>query len=77
MNKIIFDQLGKKTNAVWSLLLASGYLKVLETIPTENAAISVYRLVITNLEVKTMFEQMIKDWFEETPYFEDFCGCSL
>ena len=25
--QIVFDQLGKNENAIWSLLLASGYLK--------------------------------------------------
>ena len=28
--QIVFDQLGYSANAVWSLLLATGYLKVLE-----------------------------------------------
>ena len=70
--QIVFNQLSKKQNAVWSLLLASGYLRVEKTIPTENPAISVYRLVLTNQEVKTMFEQMIRDWFEGTSYFGEF-----
>ena len=75
--QIIYNQLGKKMNAIWSLLLASGYLKVMETVPTENPAISIYRLVLTNREVKTMFEQMIRDWFEQDECFGEFISYML
>ena len=70
--QIIFSQLSKSMNAVWSLLLASGYLKVaamtLET-PDGNP---VYRLALTNHEVKLMFYRMIEGWFEEGEEFGEF-----
>lgn len=62
--QIVFDQINKKKNAIWSLLLASGYLKA-EKIRVEDAMeYASYELKITNLEVKVMFQNMITDWFE-------------
>lgn len=70
--EIIFEQLGKKKNAIWSLLLASGYLKVSSVEVDEHTDRFVYHLSITNREVRMMFENMIKDWFanEDVPYNE-------
>jgi hypothetical protein len=58
--QIIYDQLGRKRNAIWSLLLASGYLKVVEV----DFANEFYRLKLTNYEVERMFRNMILDWFD-------------
>lgn len=68
--EIIFDQLEKKRGAIWSLLLASGYLKVSDRSFDEKRGRFVYSLELTNKEVKLMFEDMIRDWFSEdsTPY---------
>lgn len=70
--EIIFEQLGKKKNAIWSLLLASGYLKVTQVCMNEQTDRYVYHLSITNREVRMMFENMIRDWFseEDVPYNE-------
>ena len=70
--EIIFEQLGKKKNAIWSLLLASGYLKVNQIYEDEKTDRFVYHLMITNREVRMMFEDMIRDWFseEDVPYNE-------
>lgn len=70
--EIIFEQLGKKKNAIWSLLLASGYLKVNQIYEDEKTDRFVYHLIITNREVRMMFEDMIRDWFsqEDVPYNE-------
>ena len=66
MNRFVYNQLDGNEKAVWSLLLAGGYLKVLsyekyQDIPegTEPK----YQLALTNLEVKLMFQRMIHDWF--------------
>lgn len=76
--EIIFDQLQTKRGAIWSLLLASGYLKVVSS--DFNAQINryVYQLALTNREVYLMFEDMIKDWFsnEGIPY-NDFIKAML
>ena len=74
--QIVYDQLNGNEQAVWSLLLASGYLKVLsyekyKDIPegTEPK----YQLALTNLEVKLMFHRMIHDWFAMArPDYNDF-----
>ena len=66
--QIVYNQLSTKRNAVWSLLLASGYLKVVDTTFDPESGNHLYNLKLTNREVKIMFENMIRDWFAE---FED------
>lgn len=68
--EIIFDQLQKKQGAIWSLLLASGYLKVVSRQFDEISGRFTYYLQLTNREVRLMFEDMVKDWFsnENIPY---------
>ncbi len=68
--EIIFDQLQRKRGALWSLLLASGYLKVTANRFEPDSGRFVYDLQLTNREVRMMFEDMIRDWFsnEDTPY---------
>ncbi len=66
--QIVYNQLKGNESAVWSLLLAGGYLKVLShesytDIP--EGAQPEYELTITNLEVKLMFRSMVRDWFKE------------
>ncbi len=63
--QIVFNQLGKKENAIWSLLLASGYLKVKACRPDPVRRRNIYELSLTNLEVQIMFEEMIEGWFSE------------
>ncbi len=66
--QIVYNQLDDNEDAVWSLLVASGYLKVLdydrmETLePGEEAN---YELAVTNREVQIMFEGMVKSWFKK------------
>lgn len=63
--QIVFDQLDYKIGAVWSMLLASGYLKV-ESYEIDAATGKArYGLKLTNMEVRRMFEQMIEGWFKE------------
>lgn len=61
--QIVFEQLGRKKNAIWSLLLASGYLKVVYTDLGNPSGYVNYKLSLTNREVHIMFEDMIRDWF--------------
>ncbi len=60
--QIVFDQLDN-TNAVWSLLLATGYLKTAELKYIGERKEKQYTLALTNLEVNIMFENMVKTWF--------------
>ena len=63
--QIVFDQIEKNENAIWSLLLASGYLKVLGTDPltADRTEEPHYTLALTNLEVLLTFKKMVKEWF--------------
>ena len=68
--QIVFNQLEHSQSAIWSLLLASGYLKV-KHLDMENPEEGfVYELVLTNHEVLIMFRNMIKGWFSD--YTEDY-----
>ena len=70
--QIVFGQLKTNKDAVWSLLLASGYLRIerFRTIGKLNKKI--YSLKLTNYEVMQMFGAMIEQWFggDNVPYNE-------
>ncbi|MBR1857513.1 MAG: AAA family ATPase, partial [Oribacterium sp.] len=70
--EIIFSQLSGNRNAIWSLLLASGYLKVDRIIQEHTNDDPVYQLALTNFEVKKMFVKMIEGWFAQTEDFGEF-----
>ena len=64
--QIVYNQLDGSERAIWSLLLACGYLKVIsyekyEDIP--HGSIPKYELALTNLEVRLMFKSMVHGWF--------------
>ena len=61
--QIIFDQLEVDENAIWSLFLASGYLKAESYTLNEDTGMDLYELALTNKEVQIMFRKMIKRWF--------------
>lgn len=61
--QIIFDQLDTDENAIWSLFLASGYLKAESYTLNEDTGEDLYELALTNKEVQIMFRKMIKKWF--------------
>ena len=61
--QIVYGELYGKKNSIWSLLLASGYLKTLEVEFTEENGQWNYSLVLTNKEVGIMFSNMIRGWF--------------
>lgn len=60
--QIVFDHLSN-TNALWSLLLATGYLKVTALKYIGERKEKQYTLALTNMEVSIMFEDMVKRWF--------------
>lgn len=78
--QIVYDQLDLDESAVWSLLLASGYLKV-RSITKQDSNLAgwerVYHLEITNFEVKSMFQYMIKGWFRSCVYYNEFIQALL
>lgn len=75
--QIIFNQLEYRENAIWSLLLATGYLRV-KQLHIDKRCRETYELVLTNYEVTLMFERMIEDWFmESTPAYNNFIKALL
>lgn len=56
---ISFKDLDSKPSAIWSLLLASGYLRVVG----KGSDIRSYAVAITNLEVQQMFLGLVESWF--------------
>lgn len=62
--QIVFSQLDYNEYAIWSLLLASGYLKVENHVLDVDTGKEEYDLKLTNKEVKLMFQTMIEGWFK-------------
>lgn len=80
--QIVFNQLVGNTNAIWSLLMAAGYLKVLgrgmaDPDRTEDIC---YELTLTNREVWFLFRDMVRDWFgrfDVPAYYNEFIRALL
>ncbi|MBD5486290.1 MAG: AAA family ATPase [Lachnospiraceae bacterium] len=62
--QIVFNQLDQGDDAVWSLLLASGYLRAIHYEFNMIRRKAEFDLQLTNMEVYVTFEQMIESWFE-------------
>lgn len=62
--QIVYNQLDDNEEAIWSLLLASGYLKV-QNIDYRGIILEPwYTLDITNIETLSMFMTMFRGWFK-------------
>ena len=61
--QIVFNQLGNDENAIWSLLMAAGYLKVIRTERKGRLLNKIYTLSLTNMEVEITFAKMVSNWF--------------
>ncbi len=64
--QVVYSMLGGDEQVLWSLLLASGYLKVKKSgsCASESGEWEQdYELELTNFEVKAMFRKMIRKWF--------------
>ena len=69
--QIVYNQLDGSGDAIFSLLLASGYLKVLnyeQMNKIDPTALPMYELALTNLEVEKMFYGMVREWFKPAKY---------
>lgn len=66
--QIVYDQLDLDENAVWSLMLAGGYLKVKSKSVRETASDweALYELCVTNFEVLIMLKKLVRGWFAST-----------
>lgn len=76
--QIVFSHLANNEYAIWSLLLASGYLKAEKHIFDEDTGNEKYFLKLTNKEVKLMFCNIIEGWFKRySPAYNDFIKALL
>ena len=79
--QIVYDQLDHSDSAVWSLLVASGYLKVLSFEREEcleDGEEAEYELALTNYEVRRMFNSMVRGWFQDARIdYNDFVKAML
>ena len=67
--QIVYGELDGNEEGIWSLLLASGYLKVLRYEGFDEMSEDsdpVYELSLTNCEVQKMFRAMVKGWFRKS-----------
>ncbi|MDE7297800.1 MAG: ATP-binding protein [Lachnospiraceae bacterium] len=76
--QIVFVQLGNSESAIWSLLLATGYLKAESYTFDPMTGEEEYALKLTNKEVRLMFRNMIADWFRHySPAYNEFLRALL
>ena len=77
--QIVFSDLDHDENAIWSLLIASGYLKVVNVEQNIDTGVCIYELKLTNNEVRFMFHSMIKSWFSKASrtFYNDFIKALL
>lgn len=79
--QIAYSDLDEEEESVWSLLLATGYLKVIGRETQDKATKKgkpLYELTLTNYEVECMFFALISDWFSKAgPYYQYFVTALL
>lgn len=65
--QLVYDRLEQGEKAIFSLLVASGYLKILSYDRQEKIQSSKepqYELILTNREVNILFHSLVRGWFE-------------
>lgn len=65
----MYGELNGSEAGVWSLLVASGYLKVIsyeDYLDIGEMEFPEYELGLTNYEVRLMFHSMVKRWFQKS-----------
>ena len=76
--QIVFSQLDYDGNAIWSLLLACGYLRLISHNIDDEWGTEEFELAITNKEVRILFKKMIDGWFSHfTPAYNEFTKALL
>ncbi len=74
--QIVYGELDGNETAIWSLLLASGYLKVVSQ--EDGLDGPLYELALTNREVWRMFRSMARGWFRNgSANYSDFIKALL
>ena len=62
--QVFFGNIDSSEEAVWSLLLATGYLTAVSIQQMPDGS-DIYVLKITNTEVRSMFTKLIRTWFND------------
>ena len=78
--QIVFSRLKGSMEAIWSLLVASGYLKITEIVVKKDGLrrTTSHIITITNYETWLMFNKLIKSWFEQAEdNYPEFIRCML
>lgn len=76
--QIIFNQLEEDENAIWSLLLATGYLRVDKLERRGRLLKKFYTLRLTNMEIESLFSKMVQGWFKNSqPEYNEFIKALL
>ncbi|MDE7298271.1 MAG: ATP-binding protein, partial [Lachnospiraceae bacterium] len=76
--QLVFSQLDAGEDAIWSLLLAGGYLKVEKREMDPDTGEWEYTLSLTNREVRMMFRRLIRGWFKgNSTAYNDFIKALL
>ncbi len=60
--QIVFSEINNKPGAIWSFLMAAGYVKPINFDISEKK----YEITLTNYEVHLIFESLISSWFTHT-----------
>ena len=78
--QIVFSDLNGNQEAVWSLLVASGYLKITDTLIKKDGLERTlsHVIAITNYETRLMFNKLIRGWFKKAENnYPEFIRCML
>ena len=60
---VVFKQLDRNPRAIWSLLVASGYLKIVSKELVQQQGVLRCELTVTNHETMVMFDELVRGWF--------------
>lgn len=63
---VVFESMDRSPSVLWSFLLFSGYLKLADVHYKDGEPIGT--LALPNLEVETLYLQIITDWFHQSIY---------
>ena len=70
MENLIFADLDKKEDVLWSFLLYVGYLNVLST--TRYDSLLMAQIAIPNREVRGIYDEMVREWFTKAISLESY-----
>jgi hypothetical protein len=73
-DEIVYKQLDTSREAVWSFMLAAGYLKVENIDIVGKLNKELFTMALPNLEVESMVNSLVGSWFKEKQVEESYNG---